>query len=89
MADGKATPAALPGSRERPFSVSALTGELKTLIEGRFSRVFVEAEISGWRRYPSGHCYFTLKDEAAQISAVMFANAFARCTDAAALKDGA
>ena len=88
MSDAAAS-ANAPGTRERPHSVSSLTGELKALIEGRFSRVYVEAEISGWRRYPSGHCYFTLKDDGAQISAVMFASSFARCKDAAALKDGA
>ena len=71
------------------YSVSELTGEIKSLLEGRFTRIYVEAEISGWRLYPSGHAYFTLKDEGAQISCVMFASALARCKARDGLKDGA
>ncbi len=75
--------------RPKPYSVSSLTAALKDLIEGRFTRIYVEAEISGWRRYPSGHCYFTLKDDGAQVSAVMFASSFERCRARGSLKDGA
>jgi len=74
---------------EKAYSVSSLTAELKAALETRFTRIYVEAEISGWRLYPSGHAYFTLKDSGAQISAVMFANSLARCKAAAGLKDGA
>ena len=73
----------------KPYSVSSLTAELKATLEGRFTRIYVEAEISGWRLYPSGHAYFTLKDSGAQISAVMFASSLARCKVKDALKDGA
>lgn len=73
----------------RHYSVSELTGEIKSLLEGSFTRIYVEAEISGWRLYPSGHAYFTLKDEGAQISCVMFASALARCKARDDLKDGA
>ena len=73
----------------KPYSVSSLTAELKAALEGRFTRIYVEAEISGWRLYPSGHAYFTLKDSGAQISAVMFASSLARCKAKAGLKDGA
>ena len=73
----------------KPYSVSSLTAELKATLEGRFTRIYVEAEISGWRLYPSGHAYFTLKDSGAQISAVMFASSLARCRVRDALKDGA
>ena len=59
-------------SQEHPLTVSRLTLEIKGLLEGRFSNIFIEGEISGFKRYPSGHVYFTLKDEGAQISAVMF-----------------
>ena len=75
--------------QEHPYSVSTLTVELKSALETRFSRVYVEGEISGWRLYPSGHAYFTLKDAGAQISCVMFASALGRCKARAALKDGA
>ncbi len=61
------------------YTVSALTQRLKETLEGRFSKITVEAEIGGWRRYPSGHAYFTLKDSGAQIQAVMFDSALKRC----------
>ena len=76
---------------EKPaaFTVSALTERLKRALESQFTKIYVEAEISGWRRYPSGHCYFTLKDSGAQISAVMFASSYERCRAKDSLKDGA
>lgn len=61
------------------YTVSALTQRLKETLEGRFSRITVEAEIGGWKRYPSGHAYFTLKDSGAQIQAVMFDSSLRRC----------
>ena len=73
----------------KPYSVSSLTAALKATLEGRFTRIYVEAEIGGWRLYPSGHAYFTLKDADAQISSVMFASSLARCKARAGLKDGA
>jgi exodeoxyribonuclease VII large subunit len=76
-------------AEKKPYSVSSLTAELKRLLEPRFTRIYVEAEISGWRLYPSGHAYFTLKDSGSQISAVMFASAIERCRVASQLKDGA
>lgn len=54
------------------FTVAELVGEVRGLIEGRYRRVTVEGEISNWRPAGSGHCYFTLKDEAAQLAVVMF-----------------
>ena len=71
------------------YTVASLTRRLTAVIEPAFARVIVEGEISGFRRYPSGHCYFTLKDAEAQISAVMFASAYERCAARAGLKDGA
>ena len=75
--------------RPRPFTVSELTAGIKGLLEPRFTKIYVEAEISGWRLYPSGHAYFTLKDSGAQISCVMFASSLARCRARDGLKDGA
>ena len=72
----------------KPYSVSSLTAELKATLEAKWTRIYVEAEISGWRLYPSGHAYFTLKDSGAQISAVMFASSLARCKVKDSLKDG-
>ena len=78
----------------KPYTVSSLTSELKTALETRWSHIYLEAEISGWRLYPSGHAYFTLKDSGAQISAVMFKSSYEACLRKhpgieAQLKDGA
>jgi exodeoxyribonuclease VII large subunit len=53
-------------------SVSELTGRIKTLLEQNFPFIWVTGEISNFRTPASGHCYFTLKDAAAQIQAVLF-----------------
>ncbi len=54
------------------FTVTELTKQLRRLIEGNFGSVTVEGELSNVRIPPSGHCYFTIKDEAAQIRAVIW-----------------
>ena len=54
------------------WSVTALTRRIKGTLEGAFGAVVVEGEISNVVRPSSGHLYFTIKDEGAQISAVMF-----------------
>jgi len=71
------------------YTVSSLTAGIKHSLEGGFSRIILDGEISGWKRYPSGHCYFTVKDGGAQISAVMFSSAYERCKDRDGLQDGA
>lgn len=60
------------------YTVSTLTDGIRAALEKPFSRIIVDGEISGLRRYPSGHCYFTLKDANAQISAVLFTGDYAR-----------
>jgi exodeoxyribonuclease VII large subunit len=62
----------LPTDRARALSVSELTGAIKHLLEDAFGAIAVEGEISNCRQWSSGHIYFTLKDEYAQIRAVMF-----------------
>jgi len=54
------------------YTVSQLTTEIKALLERNFAYVWVEGEISNLRSPSSGHLYFTLKDEFAQLRAVMF-----------------
>ena len=54
------------------FSVSQLTKKVKTLLEKNFSMIWISGEISNLRVPSSGHAYFTLKDDKAQIAAVMF-----------------
>ena len=73
----------------RIYGVSELTGEIKSLLEGKLSKIYVEAEISGWKLYPSGHAYFSLKDAGATIGCVMFASALSRCKARDSLADGA
>ncbi len=54
------------------LTVSALTQQIKSRLEGRFSSICLEGEISNFKQQSSGHLYFTLKDSLAQISAVFF-----------------
>jgi exodeoxyribonuclease VII large subunit len=54
------------------YTVSALTEEIKDLLEGTFDFLWVEGEISNFRVPGSGHYYMVLKDEKAQIRAIMF-----------------
>jgi exodeoxyribonuclease VII large subunit len=54
------------------LTVSALTAAIKGELDRRFAGVWVEGEISNLRVVASGHVYFTLKDEAAQVRAVLF-----------------
>lgn len=54
------------------FSVSQLTQEIKNILENNFYYVWVEGEVSNTRSPISGHTYFTLKDEGAQVKAVIF-----------------
>ena len=63
------------------LTVSQLVSEIKSSLEHSFRTVDLEAEISNWRPYPSGHCYFSLKDSGAQISAVLFASVPCDCRD--------
>jgi len=54
------------------LSVSELNELIKGTLETRLDSVWVQGEISNYRVPPSGHCYFTLKDDRSQICAVMF-----------------
>ncbi len=60
------------GSAEEPISVSQLTDLIKHKLEKEFFEVAVEGEISNFKAHPSGHFYFSLKDDKASLSAVMF-----------------
>jgi exodeoxyribonuclease VII large subunit len=54
------------------LTVSQISRSIRNLLEGEFSYVRVSGEISNLSRPHSGHCYFTLKDEGAQLRAVLF-----------------
>jgi exodeoxyribonuclease VII large subunit len=57
------------------LSIGELTGQIKQTLEGNFGRVWVSGEISNFSRPSSGHCYLTLKDDSAQIRAVIWRTA--------------
>lgn len=54
------------------LTVSRLSQQLAAVMEERFPAVWVEGEISNFKVYGSGHAYFTLKDEGAQLRCVLF-----------------
>ncbi len=68
------------------LSVSELTQQIKTRLETHFPQVRLKGEISNCKRHGSGHIYLTLKDEGAQIPAVVWKTTASRM--AVALKDG-
>lgn len=67
-----------PSAAEQALTVAQLTAQIKSLVEDRFPSVWVAGEISNFSRPQSGHCYFTLKDDAAQIRAVIWRGTAAR-----------
>jgi len=73
-------PAFLPDNRPSlpVLTVSALTLLLKEVVEGTFPLVWVSGEISNFSRPQSGHCYLTLKDDQAQLRAVIWRGAAAK-----------
>jgi len=64
-----------PREAERPYTVSEVNAGIAAILDERNTLVWVEGEISGWKSYSSGHCYFKLKDEGSQIPAVMWRSA--------------
>jgi exodeoxyribonuclease VII large subunit len=74
-------------SGEKALSVTQLLRRMKNLLEVQIGETWVEGEVSNLRKQGSGHWYFSLKDEGAQISCAMFG---ARKREGAdALEDGA
>jgi exodeoxyribonuclease VII large subunit len=59
-------------TENRPLSVSELTNSVRVALESRFASVWVEGEISNFKAHSSGHWYFTIKDEGAQLRAKCF-----------------
>ena len=54
------------------LTVSDLTSQIKEIVEGSFPLVWIEGEVSNFTHHRSGHMYFTLKDEQAELRSVMF-----------------
>src|SRR5580700_3675414 len=57
---------------EEIFTVTRLNREVRFLLEGTFPPIWIEGEISNFVAPHSGHWYFSLKDEAAQVRCAMF-----------------
>jgi len=62
------------GSSAKILTVAELTRAIRGTLETRFGAVWVQGEISNYKLHPSGHQYFTLKDQRAQIACVIFRN---------------
>jgi exodeoxyribonuclease VII large subunit len=69
------------------LSVTELTRHVRDILESRLGEVWVEGEISNYRKQSSGHHYFTLKDDRAQLACVMFSRAYS-ARSGLILKDG-
>ncbi len=65
-------------ARSRWLTVGELARRIQAALEDGLGLVRVVGEISNFHAAPSGHCYFTLKDDQAQIAAVLFRGAAAR-----------
>src|SRR6266702_4623519 len=59
------------------FTVAELTRQIRGILETKFGAVWVQGEISNYKLYPSGHQYFTLKDQRAQIGCVIWRDTMA------------
>mgnify|MGYP003304321873 CR=1 FL=1 len=64
------------------LTVSEINTFVKAVLtsEERLKFLRIRGEISNFKAYPSGHFYFSLKDEQSVISAVMFSNYAKKCT---------
>ncbi len=64
---------AAPSTEPHVFSVSEVTQVVRQVLEQAIGQVWIEGEVSNYRKQPSGHQYFTLKDAQSQLQCVMFA----------------
>ena len=56
----------------RVWSVTQVNRAVRVLLEDTIESLWISGEVANWTRARSGHCYFTLKDEQAQLRCVMF-----------------
>src|SRR5213079_3035858 len=59
------------------FTVGELTRQIRSTLETKFRAVWVQGEISNYKLHPSGHQYFTLKDQRAQIACAIWRDTMA------------
>ncbi|MCD6311287.1 MAG: exodeoxyribonuclease VII large subunit [Elusimicrobia bacterium] len=62
------------------YTVTELNNKTKIMLEREFKGIILDGELSNFKKYSSGHCYFSLKDSGAQISGVMYRFKAARLT---------
>lgn len=69
-----------PNPQQEAITVSELNAYIKAKLEGDFSlaSIYLRGELSNFKIYPSGHCYFTLKDKDSMVSGVMWASSAMR-----------
>jgi exodeoxyribonuclease VII large subunit len=67
-----------PPSEPTIWTVSQINQAVRTLLEESLPPLWVSGEVANWKRAGSGHCYFTLKDESAQLRCVMWRGDAAR-----------
>ncbi len=77
----------LEKTTDKVVSVSQLTASIKGLLEGGIGSVVVRGEISNWKPASSGHIYFSLKDQEANISAALFRGSASKLKNMA-IRDG-
>jgi exodeoxyribonuclease VII large subunit len=76
LPDPTITPDLFPRTA-KVFTVFELTRSIRGTLETKFGAVWVQGEISNYKPYPSGHQYFTLKDQRAQIGCVIWRDTMA------------
>lgn len=71
---GAGVPTTWPGSdaAANAIRVSEINALAREVLEAAFPSMWIAGEVTGWKRHTSGHCYFTLRDESAQLRCVMF-----------------
>ncbi|MFT8688544.1 MAG: exodeoxyribonuclease VII large subunit, partial [Novacetimonas hansenii] len=72
-------PSGAPGATNiAEYSVSEISGAIRSTLEGTFGRIRVRGEITEFKRYSSGHLYFSLKDEKGKLSSVVWRGSVSR-----------
>ncbi len=70
--ESEAAKPAAPPEEPRVWSVSQVNRAVRSLLESTVDALWVRGEIGNWTRSRAGHCYFTLKDEQAQLRCVLW-----------------
>jgi exodeoxyribonuclease VII large subunit len=65
-------PGKAPAAR-KVFTVSAVVKRADQVLREKARPLWIRGEVSGLKRYPSGHCYFTLNDDQAEICCTLWA----------------